>query len=68
MGREIIISLINNNLKQIYDFLKLYHIKKAFKKRSKLGIVPTGGVYPDPNLLTGLLKNTQNALKGIINT
>ena len=43
-------------------------LREAFIKNGQSWeSVPTGGgVYPDPNLLTGFIKNTQNALKCII--
>ena len=44
--------------------------KPSIKNGESWEFIPTGGreVCWDPNLLTGFLKNAQNALKHIINT
>ena len=57
----------------LYKYIKFKLGKPSLKKRLNLGIGPNrGGGLPEvllvPNLLTGVLKNTQNALKHKINT
>ena len=49
---------------------QLVDVREAFKKMVKVGNPSQqgGGGYPNPNLLTGFFKNTQNAPKRIINT